>query len=553
MGIAAAGGRGAAAPAGARDLLCRQRAHAGGRRQPGRHWAPWWKARAAEGHELASHTWDHAYWRADLPGRERAFASAPRPARGPGAPPGPRRATARTSEQASERLALHRPEARCRCSARRAARPRRACWPRPSACGYAHVGWSPAGFLGDELPSDRTPTTRSCKSGAEDIRPGDILLAHLGIWSRQDPWAPAVLEPLIAGLKARGFVLPHPAPAPRNTAAGSRSTRAEQDLHDDGAADLSPAQQWLFEALIGAGDAFRHLGWATCSKTATSPPAGCWLGLLQIAVMLLVIGPLQRLWPAEPVTDRAAIRVDVLYTLLHRLGLFKLAMFFTSRRWLTTPSAQLRVARPAHAAPGPAVARRHRRALASFVLYLLVFDLLGYLAAPRPAPVGLVVAAARRAPLAAPDDDVERQPQPPAGQRHHRRRGRVVAILIGVAPSQFVWLVAADPADRKPAARQPALSFGRVGERLLVSPRFHRRHHAIGIGRAEARRSGRAQRRQLRGAVPAGGTCCWVRPTSAALRAHRHPRPGGAGARLRARLLGAAVAGAAGRPGWAAA
>lgn len=37
------------------------------------------------------------------------------------------------------------------------------------------------------------------------VRPGDILLAHLGIWSRQDPWAPAVLEPLVVGLKARGL------------------------------------------------------------------------------------------------------------------------------------------------------------------------------------------------------------------------------------------------------------------------------------------------------------------------------------------------------------
>jgi peptidoglycan-N-acetylmuramic acid deacetylase len=27
----------------------------------------------------------------------------------------------------------------------------------------------------------------------------------LGIWSRRDPWAPAVLEPLIEGLKARGM------------------------------------------------------------------------------------------------------------------------------------------------------------------------------------------------------------------------------------------------------------------------------------------------------------------------------------------------------------
>jgi peptidoglycan/xylan/chitin deacetylase (PgdA/CDA1 family) len=74
------------------------------------------------------------------------------------------------------------------------------------ACGYAHVGWAPAGFLGDELPSDANiPTPRCWTRRCKDIRGGDILMAHLGIWSRQDPWAPAVLEPLIQGLKARGF------------------------------------------------------------------------------------------------------------------------------------------------------------------------------------------------------------------------------------------------------------------------------------------------------------------------------------------------------------
>jgi hypothetical protein len=27
----------------------------------------------------------------------------------------------------------------------------------------------------------------------------------MGIWSRKDPWAPANLEPLIAGLEQKGF------------------------------------------------------------------------------------------------------------------------------------------------------------------------------------------------------------------------------------------------------------------------------------------------------------------------------------------------------------
>jgi peptidoglycan/xylan/chitin deacetylase (PgdA/CDA1 family) len=37
------------------------------------------------------------------------------------------------------------------------------------------------------------------------ILDGDVTMAHLGIWSRKDPWAPAVLEQLIVNLKNRGF------------------------------------------------------------------------------------------------------------------------------------------------------------------------------------------------------------------------------------------------------------------------------------------------------------------------------------------------------------
>ena len=67
------------------------------------------------------------------------------------------------------------------------------------------MGWSPAGFLGDELPSERYSNRALLEQALRTIRDGDILLAHLGIWSRKDPWAPAVLEPLIKGLKERGF------------------------------------------------------------------------------------------------------------------------------------------------------------------------------------------------------------------------------------------------------------------------------------------------------------------------------------------------------------
>lgn len=72
-------------------------------------------------------------------------------------------------------------------------------------CGYTHVGWSAAGFLGDELSSEKFSNKHLLDKALKDIRSGSILMAHLGIWSRQDAWAPAVLEPLIVGLKEKGF------------------------------------------------------------------------------------------------------------------------------------------------------------------------------------------------------------------------------------------------------------------------------------------------------------------------------------------------------------
>jgi peptidoglycan/xylan/chitin deacetylase (PgdA/CDA1 family) len=54
-------------------------------------------------------------------------------------------------------------------------------------------------------------------------------MAHLGIWSRQDPWAPAVLEPLIVGLKQRGFCFEtlRQHPAYRDWVAKSEATDAK--------------------------------------------------------------------------------------------------------------------------------------------------------------------------------------------------------------------------------------------------------------------------------------------------------------------------------------
>lgn len=166
-------------------------------------WAPWWRARAAEGHAFGSHTWDHDSWLADTPGGHRV-----KPSQGPAA------GRARVLEPAAYCRELERPAERfAQMTGQRMGSIFRAPGGKTSpallasaaACGWTHVGWAPAGFLGDELPSERFPNATLLARALQGIRAGDILVAHLGIWSRRDAWAPAALEPLIAGLKQRGL------------------------------------------------------------------------------------------------------------------------------------------------------------------------------------------------------------------------------------------------------------------------------------------------------------------------------------------------------------
>ena len=190
-------------------------------------WAPWWKARAAEGHAFGSHTWDHDVWRADVDGGER-FRFKPTQ----GAAAGRERvidANAYCAElrRPAERFAALTGQAMAAIFRAPGGKTSPALLKAAAACGWTHVPWTPAGFLGDELSSERHPNAQLLAQALRDVKAGDILLAHLGIWSRRDPWAPAVLEPLIVGLHQRGMCFAtlreHPAlgAAARRLAPGS--------------------------------------------------------------------------------------------------------------------------------------------------------------------------------------------------------------------------------------------------------------------------------------------------------------------------------------------
>jgi peptidoglycan/xylan/chitin deacetylase (PgdA/CDA1 family) len=163
-------------------------------------WAPFWKRLADEGHAFGSHTWRHWYFRADA-GSERVSY----------VPWGAKEGDALDRDAACAEL--RKPEEAFRAMTGRGfdglwRAPGGKTTPRAlefaKSCGFTHVGWSPAGFSGDELPADPYPSEKLIAKQLHDIRDGDVLLWHLGIWSRKDPLWPR-LDDLIAGLKSKGF------------------------------------------------------------------------------------------------------------------------------------------------------------------------------------------------------------------------------------------------------------------------------------------------------------------------------------------------------------
>jgi len=161
-------------------------------------WAPYWRARVAEGHAFGSHTWRHGSFREDRGGLVRYRL------------PDGRSETLDARAVCDE---LKRPDTRFEELTGRRFDP---IWRAPGgrttphtlaaaqACGYHHVDWAAAGFLGDELPSETYSNAALLQRALDRLRDGDIVMAHLGIWSRKDPFAP-MLESLISGLQAKGF------------------------------------------------------------------------------------------------------------------------------------------------------------------------------------------------------------------------------------------------------------------------------------------------------------------------------------------------------------
>ena len=120
----------------------------------------------------------------------------------------------------------------------------------------------------------------------------------------------------------------------------------------------------------------------------------------------------------------------------------------------------------------------------------------------------------------------------------------VIALAIGVPPGQFVLLVSVSRALQSLQHANVRIHFGRLGERLLVSPRFHRTHHAIGVGHESAGK-GTLGGCNFGVLLPVWDLLFRTARFEQGIRRHRRARPAAAPERgrpqLRPRLLAAAV------------
>jgi hypothetical protein len=202
-------------------------------------------------------------------------------------------------------------------------------------------------------------------------------------------------------------------------------------------------------------------------------------GAAQVVIALAICLPLERFRPVENWPDQKAVWVDVLYTLLSRVGLLPLVTFVAFYQLQTALNGSL----TDHGWVPPTLERLmpflFGQQILTFVVYAIILDLAEYWRHRLSHVFNWWYALHSL-------HHAQRQMTFWSDDRNHLLDDLIgfiwftaVALLIGVPPLQFPLLVLLLRLLESLSHANARLSFGWLGERLLVSPRFHRAHHGM--------------------------------------------------------------------------
>jgi len=247
---------------------------------------------------------------------------------------------------------------------------------------------------------------------------------------------------------------------------------------------FSEVHGWLFQTVVHP--LLYALSLGDITEEAFDGTEWFLIGLLELALLFLILRPLESWIPVKKNIDPAARRIDFLYTCIHRLGAFTLAVFFVLDPVFDAIAGHLRMYGVVHfnlESLWPGVTDIP---LVAFIIYLVVLDFFDYWYHRASHQFGwwwgLHSLHHSQADMNLWSDN-----------RNHLLDDLIrdiymatIALVIGVEPSQYLLLVVVSRMQQSLQHANVRIHFGAIGERLLVSPRFHRTHHAIGIGHESA-------------------------------------------------------------------
>ncbi len=201
--------------------------------------------------------------------------------------------------------------------------------------------------------------------------------------------------------------------------------------------------------------------------------------MVQIAVIGLVMRTLERRSPLTKAADARLVGVDRVYTVLNKLGVIPLAVFVIA--YPVTGAIEYQVRAWGFAPPSlenllPWFADKP---LASFLVYFALYDCAAYWVhrAQHKFSWWWALHSLHHS---------QRQVTAWTDDRNHILDDLFVNVvlvifsqLVGVQPEDYVVILMVGRLIESWSHANVDMSFGRIGSRLLVGPRFHRLHHAL--------------------------------------------------------------------------
>ena len=202
-------------------------------------------------------------------------------------------------------------------------------------------------------------------------------------------------------------------------------------------------------------------------------------GMAQVVVTFAVCVPLERWRPVEQWPDNKAVWVDVFYTLISRVGLMPLltfVLFYQLQVGLTGWLQDHGYVAPTLERLMPALLGHH---VLTFFLYAVILDFAEYWRHRLSHRFRWWWALHSL-------HHAQRQMTFWSEDRNHLIDDGIgffwfmaIGLLIGIPPLQFPLLVLMLRLLESLSHANTRVSFGWLGDRLLISPRFHRAHHGV--------------------------------------------------------------------------